>query len=317
MQHFSKFTSCIRTAEYVAAPLSLTSIKLLHDLISANISCKVALYALDPIGLLERRGMTPGLKRELLLDHLRKALGPSFARKCVARRLDELWVDEIGAQANVIEDSCKLQNLTDHSDVASFNENVLMPHDGFTDRICLIFGTSMIQNQVAGYDGALEFEGHLCRCQERVRRTDVVQEAGKIVGFGVIGPRWKVRFDERSPVDINAIAMIESLFVQSFLDECFNSLDHWRVGEWYILEFKLILFGILSRSRGMVFKEHIWISGNWSKSVKLDILLAEHYCLLLELEALEVVVVLVQVVLAHNALGNVMVWRSKAVPSVW
>ena len=86
----------------------------------------------------------------------------------------------------------------DHS---PFDEYVLMPHDGFAYRIRLIFLTSEIQDEIAGYDGTFEFKRHFCRRQERVRSADVVQEAGKVVGFGIVGPRWKVRFDESSSLN--------------------------------------------------------------------------------------------------------------------
>lgn len=82
------------TGTYFTIP---SSIKRPHHLIPPNVAREVAPPAQRPARHLERRRMAPRLERELLLNRLREAFGPAFARVRARGLFDEGLGDQVRA----------------------------------------------------------------------------------------------------------------------------------------------------------------------------------------------------------------------------
>ena len=81
-------------------------------------------------------------------------------------------------------------------DHGPLHENILMPYDRVRDAIRLIRGRAVREEVVAGDDGAGELEGELGGGEEALGGADVVEEAGDVVGGGIVGPGGEVGADE-------------------------------------------------------------------------------------------------------------------------
>ena len=112
-----------------------------------------------------------------------------------ARRVSD--AHEWNNVVRLTKDGSELQDLTNHSDVSAmathcqiihasasarrdrspFHKDILMPDDRVAHAVRLILRAALLEDEIARNDRALKFERHLCRGEETLCRTDVVQEA--------------------------------------------------------------------------------------------------------------------------------------------
>ena len=98
-----------------------------------------------------------------------------------------------------------------------------MPDNRIANAVRLHLRPSKLEDQVSRNDRALELERHVRRRQELLRRPDVVQQAGQRIRLHRsrclrVSPLGEVRPRQCGPIHEDAVAVIEGLLVELFLE---------------------------------------------------------------------------------------------------